>query len=102
MLGIRHYAGSAIDLWQGEISDFDCDLQSRDIRLGLIDAQVKAKRHLVYVPDEDAHDTMAAIKEFLDDRVAGGTYPKRITVILSDADQYKTYQSELFSVFPES
>ena len=110
MLGIRQYKSVAIDLWQGDESQFYCDLLARDLKKGLAQAHKEDKRHLVYAPVlsdlnaeeviENARKAMSEIKDFIDKREEN-SYPQRITLAFDQHEPYLVFQEGLFSNFPD-
>jgi hypothetical protein len=129
MLGIRHYNGCAIDLWQGEREDFHCDLvvlmesnkvsslqevdtkstdlndsqetMHKNITKIFLDAEDKKKRHLAVVPKnlEESSHTLASIKNLLSQKKIGN-HIKRVTLLSKDLEHYHKMQEQLFSTFP--
>ena len=107
---LRHYKKKAVDLWQGDPATFHGDLLCEDLQDGLPRASRSSLRHLVFFPDlshetdeklEDyAQETMQKIKNFCDD-TPEDSFPKRITVVLKEENQYRLFQEKLFRVFPE-
>ena len=112
MLGIRRYAGVAIDLWQGESRLFARDFTAKAALPSLCDGDRQNLRHAaIDIADESAPETMAAVKAFLDGRdhqdgqqsagFASFDGIKRISFVLPDAARYRAFQEELFRLFPE-
>jgi hypothetical protein len=112
MLGIRRYAGVAIDLWQGESRLFARDFTAKAALPSLHDGDRQNLRHAaIDIVDESAPEAMATVKAFLDGRDHhDGQQPagfarfggiKRISFVLPDAARYRAFQEELFRLFPE-
>ena len=109
MLGIRRYAGVAIDLLQGESRLFARDFTAKAELPSLRDGDRQNLRHAaIDIADESAPEAMAAVKAFLDGRdrqdgqqSAGFSGIKRISFVLPDAARYGAFQEELFRLFPE-
>lgn len=109
MLGLRKFGGCQIDLHQGEIDRFVCDMHA-DLGISCkpaLDAAVAARaRHIVLVvagTDKDlatvAKHAMESIRSFIDtgkrDTVG------RITLLLANLEHYRIFQDALFLAFPE-
>ena len=118
MLGIRRYAGVAIDLWQGESRLFARDFTAKAALPSLRDGDRQNLRHAaIDIVDESAPEAMATVKAFLDGRAHQGGQQsagfsgfssfasfdgiKRISFVLPDAARYRAFQEELFRLFPE-
>ena len=112
MLGIRRYAGVAIDLWQGESRLFARDFTAKAALPSLRDGDRRNLRHAaIDIGDESAPEAMATVKAFLDGRAHQGGQQsagfarfdgiKRISFVLPDAARYRAFQEELFRLFPE-
>ena len=109
MLGIRRYAGVAIDLWQGESRLFARDFTAKAALPSLGDGDRQNLRHVaIDIVDESAPEAMATVKAFLDgrghqdgQRPSGFVGIKRISFVLPDTARYRAFQEELFRLFPE-
>lgn len=110
MLGIRQFRGAAIDLWQGDPGEFACDLISDEILSGLNSSLSNRYRHLAITPRFNgasaaeqaacAEQAMGQIKTFLEEQ-SEASFPKRVTVILPDTNQYDLFQKFLFATFED-
>ncbi len=103
MLGIRRVGNVAVDLWQGDPSDFVCDVTlSVDSILHLRSQlwQLDAKsgcQHLVILPhsSKDAVEFVQAV-EALESHLELAAV-ERITFILGDLASYKVFQDALMA-----
>jgi len=107
----------AIDLFQGDISTFSCDVEfvgkeNASAKVTCISAlaEILAQngRHLAVAPfltartslDTEAKDAMEAVRGFLSDLIDKRGL-RRITFVLSSGEFYRSFQNALFSTFPE-
>jgi hypothetical protein len=130
MLGLRHYRGLAIDLWQGHFSNFSCDslvllsAESANLKLDYnteimsvdhLDALsvkncisiflISNHRHMA-VNLRDSLDVLSCEKIMFDlkvlvDSIEKDPLEKRITFIANCAEQHDFLQNALFSAFPD-
>lgn len=122
MLGIRRYRGVAIDLYQGEIGDFACDLcldslataaPAEELLLAWTETLLKAMafghRHLaVSFPSSDKDEAklrpLAKILfQAVCQSIAVNAVPGlgRISIVVEDGVSYAVSQSQLFLEIPE-
>ena len=117
MLGIRKFNGVAIDLFQGDITTFSCDLEfvgkdgsttkatCESALAGIIES---SGRHLAIAlflparssPDKEAKAAMETVKGFLEKEKDKRSF-RRITFVLESGEFYRSFQDALFSTFPE-
>jgi hypothetical protein len=121
VLGLRHYQGAAIDLFQGELAAFVCDVKAElkhpyddakslatAYQEQLAQADSQKKRHIAFSQplksalsrEQMAIVTMTAMKEYFDSE-RQFRYLKRVSIILSTLAEYSVYQKALFVAFPE-
>jgi hypothetical protein len=113
MLGLRRYSGVQIDLFQGEIANFKCDLiiASSDLMVGgsfISSIQEKQPRHLVIEvapaplnDDKLADEIMGFIRSEISNDKKLVEFPKRISFVLSSGENHEIFQRALFEIFPE-
>ncbi len=117
MLGIRKLNGVAIDLFQGDISTFSCDLEFVGKEASTVKATCEsalagivasAARHVAIAPfltarsapEKEAKAAMETVKGFLEsDEDKRGL--RRITFVLGSGEFYRAFQDALFSTFLE-
>lgn len=117
MLGIRKINGVAIDLFQGDITTFFCDLDfvgkegsttKATCENALAGILASSGRHLAVAPfltarsslEKEAKTAMETVKGFLEvENDKRGL--RRITFVLSSGEFYRAFQDALFFTFPE-
>jgi hypothetical protein len=107
----------AIDLFQGDISTFSCDLDfvgkegsttKATCESALAGIIASSGRHLAVAPlltarsspDKEAKTAMETVKGFLENANDKRNL-RRITFVLESGDFYRSFQDALFSTFPE-
>ncbi len=106
MLGLRRYQGVQVDLWQGELERFVHDAsivfdQRSDLELARY-----PQGHVVLVPSKSVTWDARLCLEFMERlkgelNPTGARLPRRLTLVLCDLEQYRTFQKALFSSFPD-
>ena len=107
----------AIDLFQGDISTFSCDLEfsgkdgiamTSTCESALQEILASNGRHLAVAPfliarsslDKESLAAMETVKCFLHD-LKDKRGLRRVTFVLGNGDCYRSFQNALFSTFPE-
>lgn len=107
----------AIDLFQGDISTFSCDLEfvgkdggttKATCESALAGILANSGRHLAVAPfltarsspDKEAKAAMETVKDFLENEKDKRGL-RRVTFVLSSGEFYRSFQDALFSTFPE-
>jgi hypothetical protein len=107
----------AIDLFQGDITTFSCDLEfvgkdgsttEATCESALASIVASNGRHLAVAPfltarsspNHEAKAAMETVKDFLRHETDKRGL-RRITFVLSSGEFYRSFQDKLFSTFPE-
>lgn len=111
MLGLRHFHGHAIDLFLGDISQFQCDgivhfRPAADFAAELAEPFqllfADGQRHIAVdwasADADEGSRVMAALYDFLTSQSA--KMPHRVTFVVTDHAAYATLQEALFATFP--
>ena len=109
MLGIRRFHETAVDVWQGELSQFAADIHidSFSSLENFQKALGKSSRQHICCGPLDVADgneptlaatrAMATVRQLVESM--GHNAPRRITFALATAELYTTYRDALFTAF---
>jgi hypothetical protein len=111
MLGIRFFNGVAIDLFQGDVREFECDAVVNFEKNCLRVARDIGASHIVFPPPLESSPNIAltamqTLKDALTTAIPSDAKVinrplRRITFVLSDSNQYQQYRDALFATFEE-
>ena len=103
MLGIRRFRGVAIDLFQGELPLFACDVVLDALRLAgeLATADAGGKRHAAVANAGDPTAAFHDLKVYLQSERPAPHSVERLTFVLGSIERYYEFQEVLFRTFPD-